>query len=349
MPYLFTKYNVVIAAFMLAPASVQAETLVTHYFEGDVNDSTSSLVAVGDRVTGTFTYDLDWDDRVPNDPNWFFHLFPPGFSVEEYPVDSPVGMSFTVGSLSHRTSMVFELTVDNDNPDDYMYIGSDNLAPTHRLGGYIDLVDAAGLAFSSERPPAMLDLSAFTDIAFWGSDGLGGGFLATLDVLRTVPEPATLPVLVAGLATCSLLPLIRRPRHFFRVSCTAYVLLGTTIAAPAPAIELQSKTIAFTGQPAPDGNGTFSFISSAHLNEVGQVAFRAEINEAGGGDVGIFRGDGGPLTQIVRAGQAAPDGNGELRFIAPFEIDYHLNDFGQVAFYAGLVGVDGSTLWERAF
>ena len=94
------------------------------------------------------------------------------------------------------------------------------------------------------------------------------------------------------------------------------------------------------GQAAPDGNGSFSFFGSPALNDAGQVAFNGSLTGTSGGfndDSGIFRGDGTTLTQVARAGQAAPDGNGSFSdFFSPV-----LNDVGQAAFVGFLTGTSG--------
>jgi hypothetical protein len=102
------------------------------------------------------------------------------------------------------------------------------------------------------------------------------------------------------------------------------------------------------GQMAPDGHGAFSdftglgFTAPAALNDLGQVAFDARLTGTAGGnsdDYGIFRSDGATLVQIVREGQAAPDGNGR------FDLRSRpaLNGAGQVAFDAVLAGTSGGT------
>jgi len=94
------------------------------------------------------------------------------------------------------------------------------------------------------------------------------------------------------------------------------------------------------GQAAPDGNGVFGELGFDRfpMNQSGQVAFLAQFTHTANGDDddhGIFRGNGGALTQIVRDGQASPDGNGKFAFN---ETDFFsfgipkLNDAGQVAF-----------------
>jgi hypothetical protein len=96
--------------------------------------------------------------------------------------------------------------------------------------------------------------------------------------------------------------------------------------------------IARSGQLAPDGNGRFiDAFGEPALNEAGQAAFNAQlINTAGGSsdDRGIFRGDGGALTQIVREGQLAPDANGSFSLVG----STLFNEAGQAAFHASLTG-----------
>jgi hypothetical protein len=98
--------------------------------------------------------------------------------------------------------------------------------------------------------------------------------------------------------------------------------------------------IAHERQAAPDLNGTFSFFEPPALNVSGEVAFRAVLTATSGGtedNMGIFLGSGGTLTQIVRTGQAAPDGNGTLSDLGLPA----LNDSRQVAFFANLTDTSG--------
>lgn len=95
------------------------------------------------------------------------------------------------------------------------------------------------------------------------------------------------------------------------------------------------KTIARSGDPAPDQNGNFkTFNSQAALNSSNQV-FEANLqNTLGGGsdDSGLFQLSNGVLTQIARAGQPSPDNGGDFGSFqaAPFCV----NAAGQVAFIA---------------
>jgi len=96
--------------------------------------------------------------------------------------------------------------------------------------------------------------------------------------------------------------------------------------------------IARTGQPAPDGNGTFARFGFPSLNNDVQVVFRTDIIGASeGGNIGIYRADGATLTEIARTGKPAPDGNSSF---VNFGVEA-LNDAGQVAFNAQFAGADG--------
>ena len=100
--------------------------------------------------------------------------------------------------------------------------------------------------------------------------------------------------------------------------------------------------VAREGQAAPDGNGTYRRFRDPALNASGQAAFRGTLRGTAGGsadDAGVFRGDGGAVTQLARAGQAAPDGNGAFTGFG----DPSLNDAGQAAFFGLLTGTAGGS------
>jgi hypothetical protein len=107
-------------------------------------------------------------------------------------------------------------------------------------------------------------------------------------------------------------------------------------------------------QAAPDGtnsfdNNSFDLSGVPVLNHAGQVAFTAALVGPGIGTTnhsGIFRGDGtaGSLTQIVREGQPAPDGNGLFGDAGSFLSPASFNNSGQVAFYGTLTGTSGAPL-----
>ncbi len=88
--------------------------------------------------------------------------------------------------------------------------------------------------------------------------------------------------------------------------------------------------IARVGTSAADGEARFSGFTESMINRDGDVVFIARLSrteKGAGGGSGVFRGAGGPVTRIVRAGQPAPDGNGVFAdFKAPL-----INDAGAVA------------------
>jgi hypothetical protein len=106
------------------------------------------------------------------------------------------------------------------------------------------------------------------------------------------------------------------------------------------------SAVAAEGGTAPDGNGSYDLFSpDVAINDAGQVAFKALLAATAGGssgtsadNIGLFIGDGtGSVEQVVRRGQAAPDGNGV--FSNPD--DPALNDAGQAAFIAPLTNTLG--------
>lgn len=96
-------------------------------------------------------------------------------------------------------------------------------------------------------------------------------------------------------------------------------------------------TVAREGEPAP--GGTFLIIgSNPVLNESGQVAFDATLDNTSGGssdDTGIFRGAGGAIDTIVREGDGVPDGVGSF---SDFLNEFAINGAGKVVFSAALAG-----------
>lgn len=100
------------------------------------------------------------------------------------------------------------------------------------------------------------------------------------------------------------------------------------------------------GQSAPDGNGIFSLLSNeaTQINSNNVCAFHATLSGTSGGstdDTGIFIGDGSSVSQIVREGQATPDGNGTFgNFVFG---NPQLNNANQVAFSSTLNGTSGGT------
>ena len=99
------------------------------------------------------------------------------------------------------------------------------------------------------------------------------------------------------------------------------------------------------GQAAPDGNGRFgNFVvltNNTAINDAGQTVFSADLTDTAGGSrdhEGLFRGEGTTsITQIARAGQTTPGGNGVFDNFGAFG----LSETGQVAFTAGLTDTNG--------
>jgi hypothetical protein len=80
------------------------------------------------------------------------------------------------------------------------------------------------------------------------------------------------------------------------------------------------------------------------LNNAGQVVFAAGLDDTNGGtsdNYGIFLGSGGPLSQLVRTGESAPDGNGSYSDFVGIPI---LNDAGQTAFVGRLTNTSGGSI-----
>lgn len=90
------------------------------------------------------------------------------------------------------------------------------------------------------------------------------------------------------------------------------------------------------------GNGTFTSYSIPLINDAGQVAFRAGLDDTTGGpfsNLGIYIGDGvsSPM-EIARGGLPVPGGNGTFRSLSMFPA---LNRVGQVAFQSRIEGSSG--------
>jgi hypothetical protein len=100
--------------------------------------------------------------------------------------------------------------------------------------------------------------------------------------------------------------------------------------------------IAREGQTAPDGNGKFSTFGTGAINNAGQVAFSSQFTNTVGGNQdrsGLYIGNGIVLTQVARANQAVPGGNGRFLTIQ----DVALNNAGDLAFSAQLEFTSGGT------
>jgi hypothetical protein len=111
--------------------------------------------------------------------------------------------------------------------------------------------------------------------------------------------------------------------------------------------------VAYTSQPAADGNGTFSSLFPPSINDEEAVAFRVRLTGTSGGgfdDEAVYKGDSSlvvvpPLEdQIAREGQAVPEGGGVFATFANLPA---INDAGQVAFVATLRSTPGGSSDDR--
>jgi hypothetical protein len=111
--------------------------------------------------------------------------------------------------------------------------------------------------------------------------------------------------------------------------------------------------VAYTGQPAADGNGTFSSLFAPSINDHEAVAYRVRLTGTSGGgldDEAVYKGDSSLVVvpdledQVAREGQAVPEGGGVFATFADFPA---INDAGQVAFVATLRSTPGGTTDDR--
>jgi hypothetical protein len=106
---------------------------------------------------------------------------------------------------------------------------------------------------------------------------------------------------------------------------------GVAIGSGGPLTQVMRQ-----GQPMPDGNGTFNFIDSVHIGATGQVTFYASaLNAVPSFNNGVFRGNGGPITTLVRTGFPVPGGPGTVRYV---DQGLAINASETVAFFAALDG-----------
>ncbi len=123
------------------------------------------------------------------------------------------------------------------------------------------------------------------------------------------------------------------------LALSTLAMLGLTVNSETLWAQGYFSTIAQSGQAIPVGTGTFSTFQAPLLNNSGQTAFLSNLTGTSGGaadNQGIFLGSGGTLTQIVREGESA-NGNGTYSSF----LNVLLNNSGQVAFRANLIGTSG--------
>lgn len=85
----------------------------------------------------------------------------------------------------------------------------------------------------------------------------------------------------------------------------------TLLSSPRSEAIILSEAVR-EGDPAPDGNGTFSSFV-LYSSAGGYAVFQASLSGTNGGtsdDYGLFRVGHGEILTIIREGDPAPDGNG---------------------------------------
>jgi hypothetical protein len=133
---------------------------------------------------------------------------------------------------------------------------------------------------------------------------------------------------------------------------------GTIIALDWPG---GGDVVAYSGQPATDGNGIFSLLGEPSLNNHEAVAYRVTLSGTSGGaldDEAVYKGDSSVVAisnledQVAREGQSVPEGGGVFAGFYGFPA---INDAGQVAFTATLRGTPGGAsddhglyIWDPA-
>lgn len=124
------------------------------------------------------------------------------------------------------------------------------------------------------------------------------------------------------------------------------VLCGASILPASVDANERIEVAAVGGDNAPDGNGKFNDLDGPSINQLGDVAFSGLLIGSARGfnndDTGIFSvvGPFRTLRQVARAAEPSPGGNGNFRSLT-FLLNPIINDAGQVAFSASLLGTFG--------
>lgn len=169
-----------------------------NYFGGQIQ--------VDDTVTGTYTYDTSVLDSEPCDPSigayWYYN--------------APCGVSVSIGSFNFKTdpnNVQFSVGIGDNYPgfgDIYDFSSHSNLSlPNGTLVDSIiwQLTDSTGLALSSDALPTTAPNLDDWNMNYATLDIHGGQFsdyYIAVDVTSAVliPEPATLLLLIFGIAIC---------------------------------------------------------------------------------------------------------------------------------------------------
>jgi len=152
-----------------------------------------------------------------------------------------------------------------------------------------------------------------------------------------------------------------RRSHAWFPSLAWLLLLAAAVAVAPAAAQAQGAQLvplAMSGESPPGGNGSFQLFGIPTINVSGQVVFGVSLANTQPLDPdarGVYLADGQTLTELVRVGDAAPDGNGSFLLFSyepNVEERFALNADGTVAFLgqlqdtaAGLPGFDDSGLF----
>ena len=96
--------------------------------------------------------------------------------------------------------------------------------------------------------------------------------------------------------------------------------------------------VAVDGHAAPGGTWMVGMTDTYSLNNLGQVAFHADVDQAPMGmKHGIFRSDGTGVTPLVWDGDPAPNTGGTFSLMMS-TVPPAMNDLGEVVFYSSVMG-----------
>ena len=191
-----------------------------------------------------------------------------------------------------------------------------------------------GLSYAVSAPPTLNDAG---QVAFYvGIDdatnkqsiGLFRGDGATVTSIAVVKSP------ISGATNFGSLtagPVLNRAGAVAFATSLLISNIFASVSAVAVSDGANPTLYARTGQPTPDGNGTFNAPLAPFINDSGQVAFVSSAQGITGSYHALYFGNGTALTEIARTGQPAPGLGGEA--FDQFEWVY-LNNPGQVAFTA---------------
>jgi hypothetical protein len=188
---------------LLMATATQAD-LISYEFTGSVKLTFGGSFfgvtpALGDPVTGTFTYDTS----IPGVPDG------PYYSFYDQPQSSQLAV--TVRGITISSDMGYTMSIADDVNnvpyDDFQIFNNGSRVNVSRLGvqeGSVqfELYDPTGTAFRDQSLPTHLDLSSFSVSGSQGEvyasgPGIFSGVVFSVDSLTIVPEPGTFSLLVA--------------------------------------------------------------------------------------------------------------------------------------------------------